>query len=301
MDPAKEESFFSAVEIQGVMLGRHEEELSAARNAVERLAAQVNDLSVRLLHAHQEIPVVQSPPSLPEPRVNNPPCYAGEPTECRAFLTQCEVVFSLQPQTYAEDRARIAYVISLLTGRAREWGTSVWEAGTPCCHCFDLFKEEMVKVFDQSVFGREASRLLTTIRQGRRTVADFAIEFRTLSTTADWNEPAMVARFLEGLNVDLKEEIYARGSPAQLDQLIELAIRLDRCFEQRRRARAAPTTLHEPSFPVSARPDPEPMQLGSIRLLPEEKQRRISNRLCLYCGAAGHFAASCPVKARARQ
>ena len=85
MDPAKEESFFSAVEIQGVMLGRHEEELSASRNAVESLAAQINDLSARLLHAHQESPVVPSHPSLPEPRVNNPPCYAGEPTECRAF------------------------------------------------------------------------------------------------------------------------------------------------------------------------------------------------------------------------
>lgn len=158
----------------------------------------------------------------------------------------------------------------------------------------------MIKVFDQSVFVREASRLLTTIRQGRRTVADFAIEFRTLSTTCEWNEPALVARFLEGLNVDLKEEIYARGSPSQLDQLIELAIRLDKCFEQRRRARAASATLRElPS--VTSSPDPEPMQLGSIRLQPDERQRRISNRLCLYCGAAGHFAASCPVKARARQ
>ncbi|MGL5357385.1 MAG: hypothetical protein ACRDAQ_12750, partial [Cetobacterium sp.] len=204
MDPAKEESLRSAVEIQGAMLGRHDEELSAARHAVESLAAQVNDLSAHLLLRHQEPPAVQSGPPLPEPRVNNPPCYTGEPTECRAFLTQCEVAFSLQPQTYASDRARIAYVISLLAGRAREWGTSAWEAGTSCCSRFDLFKEEMIKVFDQSVFGREASRLLTTIRQGRRSVADFAIEFRTLSTTCEWNEPALVARFLEGLNVELK-------------------------------------------------------------------------------------------------
>ncbi len=39
--------------------------------------------------------------------------------------------------------------------------------------------------------------------------------------------------------MDLKEEIYARGPPAQLDQLIELGIRLDRCFEQRRRVRGS--------------------------------------------------------------
>ncbi len=69
----------------------------------------------------------------------------------------------------------------------------------------------MIKIFDRSVFGREASRLLTTLHHGRRSVADFAIEFRTLATTCEWNEPALVACFLEGLNMDLKEEIYARG------------------------------------------------------------------------------------------
>lgn len=302
MDPAREESIVSAVEAQGTLLGRHQEELLASRRAVENLTAQVNDLSTRLLHSQIESPVPRSSSSSAEPRINNPPCYAGEPAECRAFLTQCEVAFSLQPQTYAEDQARIAYVISLLTGRARDWGTSVWEAGGPCCRRFALFREEMIKVFDQSVFGREASRLLTTFRQGKRSVVDYAIEFRTLSTTCEWNEPALVARFLEGLHVELKEEIYARGSPDQLDPLIELAIRLDRCFEQRRRARSTFSTLREPlSRSASSVPESEPMQLGSVRLQPEERQCRISNKLCLYCGAAGHFAMTCPVKDRARQ
>ncbi len=300
MDPAKEEPLRSAMEMQGVMLGRHEEELSAARLAVEDLTAQVTDLSSRLLMLYQD--PLADPPRYPlhEPRINNPPCYAGEPTECRAFLTQCEVVFSLQPQTYAGDPARIAFVLSLLTGRAREWGTSAWEARTSCCGRYELFKEEMIKIFDRSVFGREASRLLTTLHQGRRSVADFAIEFRTLATTCEWNEPALVARFLEGLNMDLKEEIYARGPPAQLDQLIELGIRLDRCFEQRRRVRGPVSRPLETLTPaVVSSPlcsDPEPMQRGGVHISAEERERRIRSRLCLYCGANGHFAASCPLK-----
>ncbi len=116
MDLAEEEPFRSAVEIQGIMLGRHEEELSAARHAVESLTAQVTDLSSRLLQLYQEPSIYYSRHPSPEPRVNNPPCYAGEPTECRAFLTQCDVVFSLQPQTYAGDPARIAFVLSLSRG-----------------------------------------------------------------------------------------------------------------------------------------------------------------------------------------
>ncbi len=35
----------SAVELQGAMLGRHEEELAAARYALESLSAQVMDLT----------------------------------------------------------------------------------------------------------------------------------------------------------------------------------------------------------------------------------------------------------------
>lgn len=272
------------------------------RPAVENLTAQVNDLSTRLLHAQTESPLPRSSSSPAELQINNPPCYVGEPAECRAFLTQCEVAFSLQPLTYAEDQARIVYVISLLTGRARDWGTSIWEAGGPCCRRFGLFREEMIKVFDQSIFGREASRLLTTFRQGRRSVVDYAIEFRTLSTTCEWNEPSLVARFLEGLNVELKEEIYAQGSPDQLDPLIELAIRLDRYFEQQRRARSTLVPLREPfSHSASSVSESEPMQLGNIRLQPEERQHCISNKLCLFCGAAGHFATTCPVKGRARQ
>ncbi|KAG1927055.1 retrotransposable element [Pimephales promelas] len=85
--------------------------------------------------------------------------------------------------TYAEDRARIAYVLSLLTERAREWGTSVWETQSACCRKYQSFKDEMIKVFDRSVFCSEASRLLAVLRQGKRSVADFAIEFRTLATT----------------------------------------------------------------------------------------------------------------------
>ncbi len=38
------------------------------------------------------------------------------------------------------------------------------------------------------------------------------------------------------------------------------------------------------------------MQLRGVRISAEERERRIRSRLCLYCGAKGHFAASCPLK-----
>lgn len=121
-------------------------------------------------------------------------------------------------------------MVSLLTGRAREWGTAIWDSQADCCDQYVLFKEEMVRVFARSAYSREASRLLAALHQGKRTVADFSIEFRTPATTCGWNKPALVAHFLEGLNADIKNEIFSRKPPAHLDQLISLAIRLDKRF-----------------------------------------------------------------------
>jgi hypothetical protein len=307
MDPANETPFHVALERQGSLLGRHEEELTTTRRVVESLAEQMSELSTQFHRLRHEASVPSRSPDSPEPRINNPPCYSGEPTQCRAFLTQCEVIFSLQPSTYSRDRAKVAYVISLLSGRARQWGAANWEAEADFMDCFSLFKEEMIRVFDRSAHGAEASRLLSSLRQGRLSVADFSIEFRTLATTAGWNEPALVARFLEGLNADVKDEIFAREVPSLLDPLIDLAIRIEKRFDSRRRARnsdAAPHSLlpfsSVPSSPV-ADATPEPMQLGGLRISSKERDRRISNRLCLYCGSDKHFVSTCPLKANARQ
>ncbi|KAI2657893.1 Transposon Tf2-6 polyprotein [Labeo rohita] len=288
MDPAKETPIRSAVELQGAMLGRHQEELSAARYAVEGLSAQVTELTNQLQSLRSE-PTVIPPLFHSEPRINNPPCYSGQPTQCRAFLTQCEVVFlySLPPMRRIALRSLssfLSFLDELVTGERQ-------------CGRWRLFFEEMIKVFDRSVFGQEASRLLSSLRQGKRSAADYAIEFRTLAATCEWNEPALTARFLEGLTEEVREEILSRDVPSSLDQMVELAIRLDKLFEWRRRARVPVPPLQPiPTSSSSAMPrtDPEPMQLGSLCISGAERQRRIHHRLCLYCGAEGHFAIQCP-------
>lgn len=91
-------------------------------------------------------------------------------------------------------------------------------------------------MFDCSIYVLEASRQLATLHQGRWSAADYAIEFRTLVAACKWNEPALTAHFLEGLSGEIREEILARDLPSHSDQLVELAIRIDKRFETRRRA-----------------------------------------------------------------
>ncbi len=45
-----------------------------------------------------------------------------------------------------------------------------------------------------------------------------------------------------------------------------------------------------------AHSDVEPMQIGVTHISKEEKERRIRQSLCLYCGLPGHLRASCPTR-----
>ncbi len=90
----------------------------------------------------------------------------------------------------------ITFVITLLSGRVVLWGTAVWDQKHLCCSSFNSFMEELKKVFDRAVLGREVARVLPELRQGDRTVTDYSIEFQTLATECSWNKEVQWDMFL---------------------------------------------------------------------------------------------------------
>ncbi|KAK7925711.1 hypothetical protein WMY93_008021 [Mugilogobius chulae] len=158
----------------------------------------------------------------------------------------------------------------------------------------------MKQIFDHPVSGKEAAKRLFSLRQGSRSVAEFAIEFRTLAAESGWNDEALHGAFLNALSDTLKDEMASRDVPCDLSDLIDLAIRVDNRLRERRRERSgkapsslrsfsSPSTSSSTAFPALPPPplqssvEPEPMQLGRARLDAEERQRRMNSRSCLYC------------------
>ena len=285
--------------------------------AIQTLVTQVSELTQRF---HQlQPPTAPAPPaalavpptppvplSQSEPRLPTPELYSGEPNFCRPFLTRCSMHFSLQPRTFEKEEAKVAFVLTLLTGRAALWGTAVWENRDQCCSSFQALSAEMRRVFDRAVEGKEAARVLTDLRQGDRSVSDYSIEFKTLAAGCRWNEEAQWDHFLHGLAERVQREIYALDLPSTLNGLIDLALRVDARLSrigQRTATNPVPSrseNQRSSGLDTFGSHDPEPMQVGRARLSREEKERRRSQGLCLYCGGNGHYAYSCPVKGPAR-
>ncbi len=291
--------------------------------ALAALAEQMQQLSSLLSRQAAHPPAAASPalapPPLPlpadspEPRVGTPERYDGDPETCGPFLTNCSLLFSLQPRTFASEQAKVAFTINHLTGRARLWGTAEWERQSPACSSFQRFADELRKVFGLAASRSETTRGLMGMRQGDRTVADYSIDFRTLASHSSWNSEALVDAFLHGLADYVKDELVSHNVPLTLDGVIELAIRIDLRVQARRRERRQGSSQRRPFFrtrggasssPVSSeqpQTESEPMQLGRASLTPEERERRRRSNLCMYCGEAGHFKFTCPAKARAHQ
>ncbi|RVE68626.1 hypothetical protein OJAV_G00093590 [Oryzias javanicus] len=167
-----------------------------------------------------------------------------------------------------------------------------WARNSPLCSSLIAFQEALKNTFDPVSTGRDKARELTVIRQGGDSVCDYAIRFRTLAAESGWN-----------------------SGGANLDSLIALAIRTENRLHDlvtRRSSgssgggssRRAESTERRNPRRFSADPHPsvaadsgeEPMQVGRTRLSAEERQRRLQEGRCFYCGELGHPVFSCPEK-----
>ncbi len=102
---------------------------------------------------------------------------------------------------------------------------------------------------------------------------------------------ALVAQwdmFLHGLADRIQQEIYTVELPTGLDELVDLALRVDARLQQRDLRGRRKCTPEYPSLDtgdtVSHSSVDEPMQVGRARLSREERARRRMRGLCLYCG-----------------
>ncbi|KAK3531089.1 hypothetical protein QTP70_010364 [Hemibagrus guttatus] len=244
-------------------------------------------------------PVIASPVSAPAP-------FSGSAGDCNGFLLQCSLALEMQPQLYPDDRAKVAFIISRLEGKALRWAEPLWTQHHPAVTSLSSFLEHFREVFGTPAGDSSIGERLCQLRQGSLTVSDFALQFRTLAAASGWNEQVLITTYRQGLNPRIRLHLAAYEDSIGLEKFIQLSIRvatrMQLCFEEHQDLSlptAAPCWSEHVSHPE---PADEPMDLEhsdlrtTERQRQRERQRRLAQNRCLYCGRLGHFIAECPTR-----
>lgn len=311
------------------VLERHEHML---RQLNHQLAALTQALAQ---HVPLGSPPTSPPPSPPEAPVPEPPApqpstpasleslerplptpepFSGEFDKCAGFLTQLGLQFRLQRRTYGSDESKIAFFVQLLRGRALTWAQAVLRSDPEIT--YQDFHSKFKSVFERGTGAAAAAHRLLNLKQGRRSMADYSVEFWMLAEETGWGKPALISTLLNNVCDELKGELLTKELPASLDDVISLCIKVDERLRARRGLRNFNT--HKPpgcmemassrgtvgGGVLREREDEtegeQPMQLGRFRLSPEERHRRWMAGECFNCGHKGHIAATCQAQPKDR-
>uniref|UniRef100_A0A3P9BL11 CCHC-type domain-containing protein n=1 Tax=Maylandia zebra TaxID=106582 RepID=A0A3P9BL11_9CICH len=300
VDSADSAPWRRELSLQAALLERHENMLQHFSKEQSALIQVVTELKGMLL----------SPPGaaggpLPVPPPINvaaafPEKFSGDLDKSRGFLMQCALTFRQQPQAYATDCSKITLMVELLTGRALQWAQAVLNSQPQIS--YTDFLSKFRSVFDKGTNPDSAAHRMFVLKQGRRSVADFSVDFWILAEETGWEETALRGAFLNSLNEGLKRELASKELPKTLSALINLCIKLDdhlREFSKRTSGGAGwrtglPALEWKGTDPRSAEEEEQPMQLGGARLSSTDWRKRRQTGECFACGKKGHFADACP-------
>lgn len=148
---------------------------------------------------------------------------------CKGFLLQFSLYFTTQ--IGATDQQKVAQLINLLTGKALKWATAIWEKGEEPTTSYKCFIEMFHWVFAHSLEDVEVGEQLLTIKQGSRWVAEYTLEFCTITMGSGWNEPTLKVAFCQGLDPIILTELACWDEQTTLDSLIDLSIHLDHLLQ----------------------------------------------------------------------
>ncbi|NP_001278002.1 retrotransposon-derived protein PEG10 isoform 2 [Papio anubis] len=230
-----------------------------------------------------------------------PEKFDGNPDMLAPFMAQCQIFMEKSTRDFSVDRVRVCFVTSMMTGRAARWASAKLERSHYLMHNYPAFMMEMKHVFEDPQRREAAKRKIRRLRQGMGSVIDYSNAFQMIAQDLDWNEPALIDQYHEGLSDHIQEELshleVAKSLSALIGQCIHIERRLARAAAARK-PRSPPRALVLPHVASHHQVDPtEPVGGARMRLTQEEKERRRKLNLCLYCGTGGHYADNCPAKA----
>ncbi|KAK3569927.1 hypothetical protein QTP86_007483 [Hemibagrus guttatus] len=219
-------------------------------------------------------------------------CGLQKEEELELLKVKCQLYFEMLPHQFSGDRVKIAFIISLLSGKARHWAESMWTSGSLAMQSLDPFLVHFKNVFGISTSALSVPDELFSLWQANRAIHDYSLHFRTLAASSGWNEVALLSAYRRGLNSKIQQQM------AIYDDSIGLELFMFKAQHISQHLFAVSIEEGTPSDTSSSCSSsaPEPMQTDQYCLLANERQCRLHQRLCLYCGENDHLLQTCPAR-----
>lgn len=255
-------------------------------------------------------------------RIQQPKGFEGTMEEARPFIQAVELYCGQHATSFPNGETRIRFVLSLLSGRALRWASPIQRsfiAGGPLpasCTTWATFVQQFSDTFYDPDEARSARTQLKELRQ-ENSVPAYTVRWRELVAQLGWNnEEMLMANYIDGLKPRVQTRLIEMGEPVTLEETVQQATRIDAAQylafkmqkpkpENRNPFRGpkpqgaqgtsqatAPPGGQSSSVTIKA----EPINTTRGRLTPEEREFRRKNRLCFFCGQAGHGVGNCPNK-----
>ncbi|MBW0554214.1 hypothetical protein O181_093929 [Austropuccinia psidii MF-1] len=260
------------------------------------------------------------------PSMKAPDSFDGTKAhKLRGFIQSCQLIFHNDPANFFSDRKKVLYSTSFLTGRAGKWiepylSNISNEDPSYLLNNWKLFEAQLFTLFGDPNEVRKAEQELDNLRMRESgQVSLYIADFRSLmSRIGDWGERAYIHVYRRGLASRLLDQLASHpGTFDSLQELMDITLELDTRYHERQKEKGS---HQEKKPPISESNSSKPPQSSSSKkpyhkkknkkgknfqvskdkphaallnkdnkLIGSEKERRIKEGLCNYCGGKHPF------------
>ena len=291
-------------------------------NQIQQQAAQIQELmtAIGLLQAGA------SAGGGTRAKMATPEKYEGGREGLRPFLTNMELYCRFNQHTFPSDQDKILAVGTFLKGKAATWMQPMADDylqhdklgdckddTQEVFKSWDDFKRHLKNVFGEVDEETQAEQKISRIRQ-ERSVGQYVTEFKQLQARIDWDDAPLKTAFYNGLKEQIKDELIHHDKPDDLQELIELATKIDnrmyeRMLQKKQKHSATPNIgryrkSHGPQYDrdgdvvmADRVQEKKPFKKSGRQpdgLTDKERRERFGKKACLRCGEVGHFRRDCP-------
>lgn len=242
-----------------------------------------------------------------EPEVPLPGKFRGT-RKCSAndFKDAMTTIFILQPLRFPTDAIKILYVSTFFQEAAQTWFKALRDSNDESLSTLQSFWSVFDARFGKTFVKEEAEfKLLHASQRKNERVDEFNNRFLQLTNRVSFDDAALRGIYMKAINSEILQGLYRLQTiPATLNEAMKASELIDSQNRQLNVLFNENTSRHKPTFQDSHREfrtDSNAMDISNIRVRKidsAEKQRRIDNHLCLYCGDADHLLEQCKKKPR---